>query len=106
MVPVGKIDARALDFLAEQPRLVGLPDRLAEDPPRLHVLAPDVDEAQGRIDRPRRDDHALDQGGGTALEEVAVLGRSGRTLVGVDTAVRGRGAALGLEGSLDPASKG
>src|ERR1700730_3404054 len=41
-----EIGAGALDVLAEESRRVGLPDRAIEDPPRLDVLAAEIDEAQ------------------------------------------------------------
>ncbi len=101
-----EVEARALDVPAEQPRVVGFLHRAAEHLPRLHVLAPDVDEPDVRVDRPRRDDHALDQGVGIALEQVAVLERARLALVRVDHEVLRRGRALGDEAPLHAGGEG
>ncbi len=88
-----EVEPGALDVLAEETRPVGLRDRAVHDPPRLHVLAADVDEAQVGADGARRDDHPLDHGVRVSLHQVAVLEGARLTLVGVDHEVfRIRGA--------------
>src|SRR5262249_1458386 len=52
-----KVHAGALDVLAEQAGRVSLADGAVEDPPRLHVLAADIYEAQMRADGARWYDH-------------------------------------------------
>ena len=68
-----EIGTRALDVLAEESRRVRLVHGAVEHPPRLDVLPTDVHEAQMRADGARRDDHALDEGVGIALHEIAIL---------------------------------
>src|SRR6266540_845382 len=88
-----EVESGTLDVLAEEPRLVGFLDRAVHDPPRLHVFAPDIDEAQVRADGARRDDHPLDHGVRVPLHQVAVLEGPRLALVGVDHEVlRIRGA--------------
>src|SRR5262249_47227663 len=83
-----------VEAVAEVARLVRLAHRRGEPAPGPDVLAPDVDEGSRRMDRTRRDEHALDEGVRIALEEVAVLEGSRLALVGVDHQVDRAGVVL------------
>src|SRR6266545_7757434 len=100
-----EVEARALDVLAEEARAVRLLDGRGDDAPGLDVLAANIDEAQVRADGARGDQHALDQGMGVPLHEVAVLERAGLALVSVDDQVARRRRALGDEAPLDAGRK-
>src|SRR5207244_2909500 len=67
---------------AEIPRVVRLADGSGEAPPRLDVLAADVDEAGRRADRPRGDEHALDERVRIAPEQVAAVEVARQELLG------------------------
>src|SRR5437879_4775404 len=95
-----EVEARALDVLAEETRVVGFLDGGAHDAPRLDVLAADVDEAQVRADGARGDEHALDEGVRIALHEIAVLEGAGLALVRVDHEIARRRRALGNEAPI------
>src|SRR5712691_4595980 len=100
-----EVEARALDVLAEQARVVSLLDGIAQDAPGLDVLAPDVDEAQVRAEGARGDEHAFDQSVRIPLHEIAVLEGAGLALVRVDHEIARRRRALGDEAPLHTGGK-
>src|SRR2546428_13390316 len=69
---------------------------------RVDGFPADEHEAGRRADRPRRDEHPLDERVRVALEQVAVLERPGLALVGVDDEVHGPRVVLRDERPLRP----
>ena len=84
------------------PCFVGLSHGGREPPPGLDVLSADVDEPLRRVDRPRRDQHALDEGVGVPLEKVPILEGSRLAFVGVDHEVDRARVVLRDERPLGP----
>src|SRR5262249_46172993 len=91
-----------VESVSEESRVVRFLDGGAEATPRLHVLAADVHEAERGADRARGDEHALDQRMRIALEQIAVLERSGLALVRIDDEIDRARVRLRNERPLRP----
>src|SRR5438105_11235458 len=76
--------------VARQPRSLHRGDLAFEDRVALRVFVAEVDVNLGRLDDPRRDQHAFDHAVRVGFEKVTVLEGAGLALVGVDRHQAGR----------------